>query len=829
MGTTADKLNKLLETKAAIKNAIIAKGVEVADSDTFASYPAKIEAIEVGGESITEEQSNIINAWNQRTNNGTELKSLYSNYYKTSGGNTVDLDLQYIDFSKVTTIEQMFSNNNIKSIAIRNVDASNIRIMSYCFYNVSTLTELDLSEWYTPKVYAVTRMFASSSSLAVVDIRNFDLTNCSSASNIFESCRNLHTIRLDNCGNDTISKIITSSNFPTGTISGVTRKIYVNPDNVGYLEAPTNWIFVDSDGNEIVPKEPEIYQVGYYRGKSGITEATTMVNNTHTDLSNMFKECRNLTTINNIEQWDTSNVTNMGDMFCFCNSLTELNLSNFNTSKVENMWGMFWDCSSLEVLDLRNFDTSSVTSIGDMFGCPNLHTLRLDNCSNDTIRTLVTSQGFPTNVIEGGKRSIYCKAENTAGLYAIENCIFIDCITGEEIVLEQPPGEPGEPGEPSEKPAPPYEKGQFANNTDITVANTLVTKEHDSLNAMFGGCTNLAVVDTSDWDTSNVYDMNSMFYNCENLPYLDLSSFNTSNVENMIDMFYGCTDLLYLDISNFTVGEGCQLSEGSDSGMFRDCTSLLDLRLDNCHPDTIERIINSKGFQVNPGNVIEDLPRVVYVREENEYHLTLSTGSVFGRIKDPVYITNKNDETKSNYINDREIVNVIVDTQTDSDRYEDRSLDRLFENCRGLRLINGIEQWNTTGIENMSYMFAGCTHLVSLNLSSFDISNAHGIENMFERCENLRYLDISNIIMGEEANYYNTSDMFRDCNNLRHIRLDNCDRNTIEKIVHESNLPTGYIDGEKRKMYVQEANVDGLTPRDGWEFIYLIEAKKEEE
>lgn len=494
---------------------------------------------------------------------------------------------------------------------------------------------------------------------------------------------------------------------------------------------------------------------------------------------------------------------------------SELDLSGLDTSNVTNMESMFSYCYDLETLNISNFNMSRVENTSSMFdSCHNLRELRLDNCSAETVEKIINSEFFITGDIYGETRTMYVNSKAAEVLIPIDGWIFVDCKTMKEIEVKEP--------------ASPYEKGQFANNTDITVANTLVTEEHDSLNAMFSGCTNLAVVDTSDWDTSNVNDMNSMFYNCENLPYLDLSSFKTGNVVDMVDMFRGCTDLLYLDISKFTVYEGCQLNKGIDSGMFWDCTSLLDLRLDYCDPDTIERIIKSRGFQVNPGNVIEDLPRVVYVREENKHDLTLSNGSVFGYIEDPVYITNKNDETKWNYIDGKEVVNVIVDTQTDSDRYEDNSLDRLFENCGSLRLINGIEQWNTTGIENMSCMFAECTHLVSLNLSSFDISNARDINNMFNGCTNLRYLDISNFIMGEESHSYNTTDMFRFCDNLRHLRLDNCDRNTIEKIVHGSDLPMGEIDGEKRKIYVQEANVDGLTPRDGWEFVYLVEAKKEE-
>lgn len=46
MGTIAEKLQKLLDTKNAIKNAIIAKGQEIGETDTFASYADKIVAIE---------------------------------------------------------------------------------------------------------------------------------------------------------------------------------------------------------------------------------------------------------------------------------------------------------------------------------------------------------------------------------------------------------------------------------------------------------------------------------------------------------------------------------------------------------------------------------------------------------------------------------------------------------------------------------------------------------------------------------------------------------------------------------------------------------------
>ena len=49
MGKTSNKLNYLNETKEIIKQAIIDKGVDVSDTDTFRSFADKIEAIQSGG------------------------------------------------------------------------------------------------------------------------------------------------------------------------------------------------------------------------------------------------------------------------------------------------------------------------------------------------------------------------------------------------------------------------------------------------------------------------------------------------------------------------------------------------------------------------------------------------------------------------------------------------------------------------------------------------------------------------------------------------------------------------------------------------------------
>ncbi len=88
----------------------------------------------------------------------------------------------------------------------------------------------------------------------------------------------------------------------------------------------------------------------------------------------MFTRYTALTTLT-FNNFDTSNVTNMEDMFYVCSSLTSLNVSNFNTSKVTTMKGMF-DCTALTSLDISNFDTSKVEDIQYMFNsCTHLTSL----------------------------------------------------------------------------------------------------------------------------------------------------------------------------------------------------------------------------------------------------------------------------------------------------------------------------------------------------------------------------------------------------------------------------------------------------------------------
>ena len=98
-----------------------------------------------------------------------------------------------------------------------------------------------------------------------------------------------------------------------------------------------------------------------------------------TDMRNMFSECLSLTSLD-LSNFNTANVTNMEQMFAGCISLTSLDLSNFNTANVTNMEAMFFGCRSLTSLDLSNFNTANVTDMYCMFQhCYSLISLDLSN------------------------------------------------------------------------------------------------------------------------------------------------------------------------------------------------------------------------------------------------------------------------------------------------------------------------------------------------------------------------------------------------------------------------------------------------------------------
>lgn len=185
-------------------------------------------------------------------------------------------------------------------------------------------------------------------------------------------------VTLDEVGNLTVGAGELSRTFPfnNGDKSNITSITLTGP-----VVAPINSSGLLSFGNILSIKGMENLD-------------TTQV----TDMSQMFSGYLNLSSLD-LSHLNTDKVTNMQAMFASSLNVTSLDFSRFNTANVTNMRDMFFECERIETLDLSNFDTSKVEDMHSMFeSCRALKTLDLSNFNTanvtDVQETIKWRQGL---------------------------------------------------------------------------------------------------------------------------------------------------------------------------------------------------------------------------------------------------------------------------------------------------------------------------------------------------------------------------------------------------------------------------------------------------
>ena len=143
----------------------------------------------------------------------------------------------------------------------------------------------------------------------------------------------------------------------------------------------------------------------------------------------------------------------------------------------------------------------------------------------------------------------------------------------------------------------------------------------------------------------------------------------------------------------------------------------------------------------------------------------------------------------------------------------------MFSICNNLTSLD-VSNFNTSNVTYMGNMFSSCNKLTTLDLSNFNTSNVTSMLFMFDYCESLEYLNLSNFNVYKLDYSYKIFSL-ADSVKLRELRLDNCNKMSIKNIINLSKLPTGTVGGTTRKMYCKQENAAGLTPPDGWEFVFV--------
>ena len=232
MGTTAQKLNKILETKEAIRTAINNKGGTLTTTDTFASYPSAIDSLPSGGNTL----KTLLDATKS-------AKYLFQNYKETS----VDGLISYSDTENVTNMNSMFQGcSNLTTIPQLNTrSATN---MSNMFRECSHLTTIQLDISNISSETSMSNTFQDCSRLTTIDITH--MNNISTMWSFANGCYSLTKLIIRNMTK--IPPLETNSFNKCFHFDGTTNatynpqglkdgRIYVPDDKVEALKTATNW------------------------------------------------------------------------------------------------------------------------------------------------------------------------------------------------------------------------------------------------------------------------------------------------------------------------------------------------------------------------------------------------------------------------------------------------------------------------------------------------------------------------------------------------------------------------------------------------------------
>ena len=372
------------------------------------------------------------------TANVTDMSKMF--YYCSS---LTSLDVTHFNTAKVKDMYCMFYNcSSLTSLDVTHFNTEEVRNMSFMFYRCSSLTSLDVTHFNTEKVTNMNSMFENCSSLTSLDVTNFNTAEVTDMCNMFSNCvaltslylTNFNTKKVTDMGNmffgcSSLTTIYASSKFVTTQVSNSSGMFYncekLKGEEVWTKDKATDKTFAKIEGGYFSGGIPRVKyadgtltffltsketlgenEYGIYGGGAkpdwvwknpNVTKVTKVVfdpafaNARPTNCYAWFQGYVNLTSIEGIEYLNTSQVTDMHNMFSECSHLQTTDFSGFDTRKVKDMSHMFHNCGSLKSLDISNFNTSEVTDMRGMFeSCIGLTSLDLSHLNTSKVSVMAS-------------------------------------------------------------------------------------------------------------------------------------------------------------------------------------------------------------------------------------------------------------------------------------------------------------------------------------------------------------------------------------------------------------------------------------------------------
>ena len=360
--------------------------------------------------------------------------------------------LEYLKTENVTNMSNMFSGClKLTSLDVSKFNTVNVTNMSYMFYSCDALTSLDVTNFNTEKVTYMISMFSGCSKLTSLDVTNFNTANVTDMSSMFSMCVALTSLYLTNFNTEKVTNmremffycralttIYASSKFVTTQVSNSSGMFYncekLKGEEVCTNDKATDKTYAKIEGGYFSGGIPRVKyadgtltfflasketlgenEYGIYGGwgtpdwvwkNPNVANVTKVVfdpafaNARPTNCNEWFQNYVNLTSIEGIEYLNTSQVTDMHNMFYNCYHLQTTDFSGFDTRKVKDMSNMFYNCGSLKSLDISNFNTSEVTDMRSMFyHCIGLTSLDLSHLNTSKVSIMISMFQLCSNLL----------------------------------------------------------------------------------------------------------------------------------------------------------------------------------------------------------------------------------------------------------------------------------------------------------------------------------------------------------------------------------------------------------------------------------------------
>ena len=694
------------------------------------------------------------------------------------------VDASFANFRPTSTASWFQSFEALAAIeGLQNLNTSEVTNMRAMFNGCSRLTNLDLSSFNTSNVTDMGWMFNGCSALTSLDLKNFNTSNVTDMSLTFKGCSTLTTLEL--------------KNFNTSNVTDMSL------------------MFKDCSALKSL-------------------DLKNFNTSNVTDMSLMFNGCSGLKSLD-LSNFNISKVTNMGGMFYGCSKLASIVCDKAWNS--EYSYYMFKDCTALKgavAYDESKTDVTMANPETGYFtkkaqGKPEVTTPEAYvqmSADKTTLTFYYDTKRAPREGTTWGieeKQEVEKRLEFPAwaGTYNNPNK------TTTKVVFDA-----------SFKDIHPTSTGFWFKNfkalTAIEGLQNLNTSEVTDMSVMFAGCSALTSLDLKNFNTSKVTNMSGMFEDCSALTSLDLSNFNTSNVALMTAMFEYCSALTSLDLKGFKTEKIQDMKY-----MFNNCSALTSLDLSHFNTEKVEdmsgmfakcsklaSIVNNKTWNCEES---QDMFKgctalkgaVAY--DENKTDVTMAnseTGYFTKKVEDKpevstpeAYVQMSADKTTLTFFYDTKRATRegttwgIEETQTESvgqysqiypawsgtfynlntattkavfddsfANFRPTSTAQWLQSLRSLINIEGLHNLNTSEVTDMHGMFAACSALTTLDLSTFNTSNVTKMFNMFNGCTGLKALDLKNFNT-EKVEFM--SRMFKDCSALTSLDLSNFNTSNV--------------------------------------------------